>query len=464
MPRSGLMAATAAAVLMPLTLAAPALAGAPNPSGGAPAPASTPASPAPTAAAAAPHGQAAPAVPTGVVTQAYVPVVTPGPLGAGATRFTVRLPQGTTGQVGAVMAFDPYQLPPAGYTSWRVASHLHAVCSVNGGPFRTCEWAGGIDDGDDPLAAYLRLVMPVADATATMTYDVRITADYGALPDDQLLHGWFRATDADGGSLAVGSAQLQYLRGETPAAARGVLYARDATGELWRYEGTDTSQSTVPFKPPAKVGGGWNAYTAIIPLGAQSAAATGDVVARDKDGVLWYFAHSGDPARPFAPRVRIGAGWNIYTALSATSDSGARHADLVARDRDGVLWRYRATGAAGAPFAPRERIGAGWNAYTAISPYGDGIVARDASGVLWSYAARPSGTGTDPFEPRVKVGAGWNVYTALSGSNVANGAAGDSLMARDAAGRLWWYDQKSDHIPGSRTIVGAGWNIYTAIF
>ncbi|MBY8879219.1 tachylectin-related carbohydrate-binding protein [Actinacidiphila acidipaludis] len=482
MPTSRLLAVSAAAVLMPLALAAPALAGTPGTPGTTPATAATTtatAAPSTTTATApaapqgpkatdgghaAPDAQAQPAVPTGVVTQSQVPQVTAGQPNGGFTQFTVRLPEGTTGPLSALLAFEPYQLPPAGYTPSRVAAALHSSCSVNGGPYRACGWLGGVDDGDDPLAGYVRLPMPAADAGTTLTYRVQISADYGTLPADQLLHGWLRVSDADGNAVAVGSAQVQYLKGEAPAGRRGVLYARDTAGVLWRYEGNDTTQSTEPFKPRARIGDGWNAYTAIVPLGAQSAAATGDLLARDKDGVLWYYVHTGDPARPFAPRVRVGAGWNIYTALSATSDSTGRHADLVARDQDGNLWRYRATGNTGAPLTGRVLVGAGWNAYTAITPYGDGVVARDASGVLWSYGARLTDNGDDPFEPRVKVGAGWNVYTALSRSNVGYNAAPDSLIARDAAGRLWWYGQKSAHIPGGRTYVGAGWNIYSVIF
>jgi len=446
-----MLAVTAAAVLMPLAVAAPALAGSPGAPGTGPAATSGTTS----TAQAAPDGQAKPAVPTGVVTQDGVPQVVAGQNTA-TTRFTVRLPEGATGPVTGLLAFEPTQLPPAGYTSSRVAAHLHSTCSVNGGPFQTCDWAGGIADEGDPLAGYLRLPMPAAEAGSTLTYDVRISADYAVLPEDQLLHGWLQVADADGNPLAVGAAQVQYLKGTLPANRRGVLYARDAAGVLWRYEGNDTSRTTEPFKPRAKVGAGWNVYTAIVPLGAQSAGATGNLVARDQDGVLWYYEHTGDPAQPFKPRVRVGAGWNIYTALSATSEGG--HTELVARDRDGVLWRYRSLS------QPRVKIGAGWNAYTAITPYDDGVVARDSSGVLWSYSARTVDSGNDPFQPRVKVGAGWNVYTALSGSNVATDESWDSLMARDAAGRLWWYDQKARHIPGSRTLVGAGWNVYTVIF
>ena len=461
MPKSRVTALAALAVSLPLALAAPALA---VPAGPRP-PASTavPATGSAAAAAPAPHGRAVPAIPTGSVVQNGVPELT-GAASPVTTRFTATLPAGTTGRVSALLAFDPDQLPGAGVTSWRVATRLHASCSVNRGPYQACDWTADIPSDDDPLASYLRVPLPAADAGGTITYDVRMSADYGALPEDQLLHGWMEVTDADGNALAVGGAQIQYRTGVMPAAYRGALYARDTAGVLWRYEGNDTYLTHVPLKPRARVGGGWNAYTAIVPLGGQSADAQGDLVARDKAGVLWYYAHSGNPAQPFKSRVKVGGGWNAYTALSAISGERYRAGDLVARDRSGTLWRYRATGNPARPFAARLKVGGGWNAYTSITAYGGGVVARDAAGVLWSYWPAIDPHATDPFMPRLKVGGGWNAYTAFSGTMIGHYGSGDSLFARDRSGRLWWYDEAMLGVPGARTSVGAGWNIYTVLF
>ncbi len=38
-------------------------------------------------------------------------------------------------------------------------------------------------------------------------------------------------------------------------------------------------------------------------------------MARDREGVLWFYAGTGDPSAPFAPPVRVGGGWNTYTML-----------------------------------------------------------------------------------------------------------------------------------------------------
>ncbi|MFI1091881.1 FG-GAP repeat domain-containing protein [Streptomyces sp. NPDC020917] len=92
-----------------------------------------------------------------------------------------------------------------------------------------------------------------------------------------------------------------------------------------------------------------------------------DLVARDGSGVLWLYRGTGSAAAPFAARVRIGGGWNMFSALAGTGDvTGDGRADLVARDASGVLWLYHGTGSAAAPFAARVRIGAGWNTYNAL--------------------------------------------------------------------------------------------------
>ncbi|MGW4699586.1 hypothetical protein [Streptomyces sp. NPDC004285] len=138
---------------------------------------------------------------------------------------------------------------------------------------------------------------------------------------------------------------------------RGALHARDKQGVLWRYEGT--GDVTRPFATRKRVGGGWNAYTVVTPLFSATAGGTGRLVARDRAGVLWYYEGTSDPAAPFAPRERVGGGWNTYTALVGTGGGG-----LVARDRDGVLWLYEKTYEGyRRPFEPRQRIGGGWNVY-----------------------------------------------------------------------------------------------------
>ncbi len=90
--------------------------------------------------------------------------------------------------------------------------------------------------------------------------------------------------------------------------------------------------------------------------------------------------------------------------------------DVVARDTSGRLWLYPGDGKGG--WLPRMQVGEGWNVMTAIIATGrfDGnyegysqIIARDTNGDLWLYP----GVGSRHLEPRKKIGEGWNVMTAL---------------------------------------------------
>ncbi|MET7860038.1 FG-GAP-like repeat-containing protein [Streptomyces sp. NPDC005318] len=112
----------------------------------------------------------------------------------------------------------------------------------------------------------------------------------------------------------------------------------------------------------------------VIPARTSSSGAdlTGDgrpdLVGRDGSGVLWLYKGTGNAIAPYAARTKIGAGWNTYNSLTSTGDlTGDGKADLVARDSSGVLWLYKGTGNATTPYATRTKIGAGWNTYNALS-------------------------------------------------------------------------------------------------
>ncbi|WP_328946933.1 VCBS repeat-containing protein [Streptomyces sp. NBC_00250] len=188
------------------------------------------------------------------------------------------------------------------------------------------------------------------------------------------------------------------------------LLVRNANGDLHSY---DTRQ--VLFDPGYGYqwdgtyrGRGWNAYDRILATGNLDSTPHSDLVARDRTGVLWFYSNEGGT---LAKRTSIGGGWNAYDELAAGSDlTGDGRPDLVATDRSGVLWLYKATGSANKPFTARKRIGGGWDAYNNVTAPGNlgggttgDLLARDKDGVLWLYLGKGDGT----FAPRTKIGAGW---------------------------------------------------------
>ncbi|MFD3728875.1 hypothetical protein [Streptomyces sp. NPDC058671] len=414
---------------------------------------------------------AAPAMPAAVTTATEVGTVVQngGPLavpageeGAVTLRFTASLPAGVQGPVTGVLRLFTKLFEIAG--SPPVSENvIRSTCAVNGVAYGACRWnmpyLHDTQDADPPS-----LDLPTVTVAGTLAYTVTLDADRTALA---LVDKEARVElkDSTGAVVAQGTVGLDFVPGTPPPGQRGTVHARDAYGVLWRYEGT--GDVTRPFAPRKRVGGGWNAYTAVTPVRSATAAGRGDLVARDKAGVLWYYQGTGTPSAPFAPRQRIGGGWNAYTALVGVGDGG-----LVARDRDGVFWRYEP--GYGAPFEPRQRVGGGWNTYSILTMSGahDGVLGRDKDGVLWKYDRTGIIPGP-PFEARQRVSGGWNTYTAFAGASEIGRDEYPDLVARDGAGKLWLYQgmRKSlppweySLVPGpTRTLVGGGWNTYNLIF
>ncbi|GGY19605.1 tachylectin-related carbohydrate-binding protein [Streptomyces tanashiensis] len=396
---------------------------------------------------ASPPGPASAPAPGTVVQRGGTLRVPSGEEGPVTAYFGAALPAGTTGTVKARLPLSNVDWPPPG-SDEHMPYELYDTtwsCSVNGGPFVECPYGGG------------GFVLPDAEAAPFLTYAVRVDAGTYAASDLRLF-GSFDVTDATGRGIATGDAGFQFVPGTPAAQYRTVLHARDRSGVLWQYEGT--GKPAAPLKPRQRVGGGWGGYTALTRLGPPTAEGKGDLVARDRDGVLWYYRGSGDLSAPFWPRVRIGGGWNAYTSLTGTPTG------LLARDRDGVLWHYphHADAPLSAPFGPRARVGGGWNTYTSLTAVDRTVLARDASGVLWSYQPSDPSDPSVPLRPRVRVGGGWNVYTALAGTGDLGRRTHPDLLARDRDGRLWMYEAGVTGVPGvTRTEAGRGWNIYDTL-
>ncbi|MEK9520364.1 VCBS repeat-containing protein [Streptomyces venezuelae] len=222
------------------------------------------------------------------------------------------------------------------------------------------------------------------------------------------------------------------------------LLVRDLDGVLWRFGTRPGAPGDVPTEAGEhRVGGGWQIYDRLETVGNVTGSTAPDVIARDKSGVLWLYQGTGDRDKPLAARTRIGSGWQTYTELAGGSDlTGDGRADLVATDKAGALWLYKGTGSATAPFAARKQIGHGWGTYNQLAatgnlaggPAGD-LVARDKDGVLWLYLGKGDGT----FAARTRVGGGWGGFTGLTGVGDANGDGRADLVASDDAGVETFY-------------------------
>ncbi|MFF0476834.1 FG-GAP repeat domain-containing protein [Streptomyces sp. NPDC004284] len=216
------------------------------------------------------------------------------------------------------------------------------------------------------------------------------------------------------------------------------LLVRDSAGRLWRsdlfYRPVDEQHGIHRTVPTFILGSGWNIYDRIEAGGDLGGSAVGDLLARDKSGVLWLYPGTG--TGNFGIRIKVGGGWQAYDRLTFGGDlTNDGRTDALAVDKSGGLWLYPGTGNAAKPFAPRKKVGNGWGVYNDITAVGNiaggtagDLVARDRSGVLWEYLGKGDGT----FAARTKVGGGWNAFRQLIGSGDADGDGRADLMGISA--------------------------------
>ncbi|MEU3602790.1 VCBS repeat-containing protein [Streptomyces sp. NPDC006798] len=179
--------------------------------------------------------------------------------------------------------------------------------------------------------------------------------------------------------------------------------ARDKKGDFWEYpHGPDGS----PADGRLKIGHGWGIYDRVAAGSDLNGDGQPDLVAVDRKGDLWFYPRTGPEEGPgYGLRKKAGHGWGGYTEITAVGDiAGARAGDLVARDKAGVLWLHLGDGKGG--FAPRTRIGGGWNEYNQFVGVGD--ANRDGRPDLYAYGPggrtfyyRATGDWKRPFETRI---------------------------------------------------------------
>ncbi|MBT2584503.1 FG-GAP-like repeat-containing protein [Arthrobacter sp. ISL-95] len=237
------------------------------------------------------------------------------------------------------------------------------------------------------------------------------------------------------------------------------VLARDAAGRLWLYPGNGAGG----WLPKVQVGSGWNVMTALIAPGDFNGDGTSDVLARDSAGTLWLYPGNGTGG--WFPRKQVGAGWSVMTAITAASDfNGDGKVDVLARDGSGLLWLYPGNGSGG--WLSRVQVGSGWTGMSGIMGVGDfngdgtaDVASRDGAGTLWLYPGNGFGGWLAPR----KTGSGWNVMNTLVGPGDFSGDGKADILARDSAGVLWLYSGSGGPAWPIPTKIGQGWEGMTVI-
>jgi hypothetical protein len=193
------------------------------------------------------------------------------------------------------------------------------------------------------------------------------------------------------------------------------LLARNSDGTLLLYRGngrggfvTGTGES---------LGGGWQGFTSLVAPGDFSGDGKPDILAVQSDGALLLYRGNGDSGFASAPQV-VGGGWQAFTAVLGPGDwNGDGNVDLLARQPDGTLLLYRGNGHAGWITGSGEPIGTGWGPFTALPANGDfsgdgfpDILARQSDGALLLYRGNGSGGFRGPYP---QIGTGWQSLSFL---------------------------------------------------
>ncbi|MFF4845301.1 FG-GAP repeat domain-containing protein [Streptomyces collinus] len=167
--------------------------------------------------------------------------------------------------------------------------------------------------------------------------------------------------------------------------------------------------------PYTKLGTGWNAYDVLTSPGDLTGDSRADLLARKAStGDLYMYAAKSNGT--LAAGKKIATAWKGYSKVVGAGDlNGDGIGDVLARDKAGMLWRY--TGVGNGSLKARVKLFSDWgSSYDAIVGVGDitgdgrsDLVERDTAGNLY----RNAGDGKGSFAARVKIGTGWQGYKGL---------------------------------------------------
>ncbi|WP_338785501.1 trypsin-like serine protease [Streptomyces sp. DG1A-41] len=162
----------------------------------------------------------------------------------------------------------------------------------------------------------------------------------------------------------------------------------------------------------------WATRTRIITPGDVTGDYLPDLLSVDSAGVMWIYPGKGNGT--FAPRVKVGSGWNQYNSVRGHGDfTGDGKTDLIARSKSGgYVYLYKGTGTVGSgAFSSRVKVrtwsGTTYNAFDATGDItGDGkadFLARTPGGTLYLYPGTGKAT-SEIFATRKSVGTDFKQY------------------------------------------------------
>ncbi|MGW0611279.1 trypsin-like serine protease [Streptomyces sp. NPDC002788] len=193
-----------------------------------------------------------------------------------------------------------------------------------------------------------------------------------------------------------------------------LVYRRSSDGDVFwtHYVISSGTWST------KQIADNWKTRTRIITPGDVTGDYLPDLLSVDSAGVMWIYPGKGNGT--FAPRVKVGSGWNQYNSVRGKGDlTGDGKTDLIARSKSGgYVYLYKGTGTAGAgAFSSRIKVrtwsSTTYNAFDATGDItGDGkadFLARTPGGTLYLYPGTGKAT-SEIFATRKSVGTDFKQY------------------------------------------------------
>ncbi|MEP7159649.1 MAG: SpoIID/LytB domain-containing protein [Dermatophilaceae bacterium] len=280
--------------------------------------------------------------------------------------------------------------------------------------------------------------------------------------------------DGDTRSVTVTGAQIRAQLGlrsdwfSLPTSAAGTfdwngdgtadVMMRDQQGLLRYYAGNGKT-----FASWTAIGHGWAGMVDIVAAGDFDGAGGPDIIGRLGDGGVYLYGSDGKGN--WTTQKQIGRGWTDYRALVSPGDwNGDGRADLLAiRSSTGEL--VLSGGQIGGGLGGVARIGTGWGNMVTLITAGDvsndgraDLLAIDRQGDLWLY----SGDGAGSFSGQRKVGHGWSGMQQVWSVGDVNGDDRPDLLAITSDGTLMLYAGNAGLGWDSRTL-GAGWSGLTPV-
>ena len=242
-----------------------------------------------------------------------------------------------------------------------------------------------------------------------------------------------------------------------------IITRQDSTGDLWLYPG----QSVRGYSGIArvKIGNGWSGYTF---FGATDWDRDGnqDIIARnDNSGDLMLFPGQSVRGYSSAAAVRIGNGWAGYTPFGTGDWDGDGNQDIIARnDQSGAVVLFPGQSVRGYSGASAVTL---FTAKNSVTPFGltdwdrngrqDLIVRNNDSGDLMIYPG--SGVrGAVSITP-VKIGNGWTGYTLFGAKDYDRDGSQDIVARNDQSGDMMLFLGQSvlGYSYAGTVKIGNGW-------